>query len=118
MATDRFTLPLQAGEGRWLNAGRGLRLVMQHGRLACTAAPQWPATCPPPQRLADGDTLLLTGWHWLQAERGCLLLGLPQPGPAALWRRAARELLQAAATAARAAAATLRPAGAGGLPRL
>lgn len=118
MPTDRFTLPLQAGEGRWLNAGRGLRLVVQHGRLACTAAPQWPAICPPPQRLADGDTLLLTGWQWLQAERGCLLLALPMPAPGALWRRAARELLQAAATAARAARATLRPIGAASVPRL
>ena len=118
MTAHRFTLPLQAGEGRWLHAGRGLRLVVQHGRLRCTAAPQWPAISPPAQRVTDGDSVLLIGWHWLQAERSCLLLGLPQPGPAALWRRAARELLQAAATAARAAAATLRPAGAGGLPRL
>lgn len=118
MRTDRFTLPLQPGEGRWLDAGRGVRLVVQHGRLACTAAPQWPAIRPPAQRLNDGDTVLLTGWQWLQAERSCLLLGLPVPGAAALWRRAARELLQAAATAARAAAASLRPAGTGSVPRI
>lgn len=104
----RFTLPLQRGEGRWLNAGRGLLLLVQHGSVACRRAPQWPAARLLPERLADGDSRLLQGWVWLQAERGSLLLCQQPPVPAELWRRAARELRQALATGARAAAATLR----------
>ena len=47
------TLPLQRGEGRWLQAGRGLQMVVQHGSVCCRGAPQWPAYPGPAQRLAS-----------------------------------------------------------------
>lgn len=109
----RQTLPLQRGEGRWLQAGRGLQIVVQHGSVCCRGAPQWPAPGGPGQRLADGEAGLLRGWIWLQAERPSLLVLMQPPGRAALlplWREAALALRQALRSLGRAAAASLRQA--------
>lgn len=104
----RQTLPLQRGEGRWLPAGRGLQVLVQHGSVCCRGAPQWPATAGPVQRLADGQAGLLQGWTWLQAERPSLLLLMQPPGQAPLWREAARSWRHALHSLGRAAAAGLR----------
>ncbi|MFN6995972.1 MAG: hypothetical protein ACK4PH_17385 [Aquincola tertiaricarbonis] len=111
----RQTLPLQRGEGRWLPAGRGLQVLVQHGSVCCQGTPQWPATGGAVQRLADGEAGVLRGWTWLQAERSSLLLLMHPPGHAALWHEAARSLQQALRSLGRAAVASLRQAPDAGL---
>lgn len=102
------TLPLQRGEGRWLQADRGLQVVVQHGSVCCRGAPQWPAYPGPAQRLADGQAVQLCGWTWLQAERPSLLLLMRPPAQALLWREAAHAWRRALRSLGRAAVASLR----------
>ncbi|MEF7616238.1 hypothetical protein V4F39_20150 [Aquincola sp. MAHUQ-54] len=104
-------LRLRRGEGRWLDAGRRLRIVLQHGSLHWKAAPLFDGLPAGEGRLTAGDSSVLYGWLWLQADRDTEVLCLAPAPAGALWREAARAAARALHAAARVAAATLQRAG-------